>query len=61
MNSWSINQTAFKELLKHPYLNYDAVKCIFGFRNKSDSVLVSEAISCVPDSLQQNLKPYLIH
>ena len=56
---WSINETEFKELLKHPYLDYDAVKCIFGFRNKSDSVLVSQALTCVSDSLKLKLKPYL--
>ncbi len=55
----SINQSEFKELLKHPYLDYEAVKCIFGFKNKSDSVSVNQALSCVSDSLKPKLKPYL--
>lgn len=55
----SINQSEFKQLLKHPYLNYDAVKCIFGFRNKSDSVTAQQAISCVTDSLKPKLINYL--
>ena len=56
----SINLSEFKQLLKHPYLNYEAVKCIFGFRNKSDSVSVDQAVNCVQDSLKSKLKPYLI-
>ena len=55
----SINQSEFKQLLKHPYLNYDAVKCIFGFRNKSDSVTFEQAVSCVADSLKPKLINYL--
>lgn len=61
MKLWSINNLEFKALLKHPYLNYDAVKCIFGFRNKSDSVSVNQALTCVSDSLHFKLKPYLSH
>lgn len=56
----SVNKTEFKEMLKHPYLDYNAVKCIFGFRNKSDSVSVQEAITCVADSIKYKLEPYLI-
>jgi DNA uptake protein ComE-like DNA-binding protein len=58
-----INRATFKELLAHPYLDYDQVKAIARFRDRR-GVLVSPgelwAAGVLADSLWRFLSPYLI-
>ncbi len=57
-----INHASFKQLLAHPYLNYDQVKAIFNYRRKFgrldhlQQLEYSEAFT--PDNLER-LRPYI--
>lgn len=57
-----INRLSFKELLKHPYLNYEYVKQIVKFRESKGFIKDSKALQEVtgmPDKELQKLLPYL--
>jgi competence ComEA-like helix-hairpin-helix protein len=58
-----VNQASFKELLAHPYLEYEQVKAIARFRDRKgllDSPGQLLAAGVLPDSLWFRLSPYLI-
>lgn len=57
-----INHLTFKELLKHPYLEFEHVKAICNYREKKGPINSPEDLwtaGILPDSLQQILSPYL--
>lgn len=63
--NWSklnINQLEFKELLRHPYLNYNQVQVIVNLRNKKGDITSLNELSIfdefTPDDISR-LKPYL--
>ena len=58
-----VNKATFKELLAHPYLEYEHVKAIARFRDKrgylaSPSILWEAGI--LPDSIRKGLRHYLV-
>ena len=58
-----INTATFKELLAHPYLEYDQVKAIARFRDKKGMLVSPEelwAAGVLADSLRLCLSQYLI-
>ncbi len=57
-----LNKATFKELLKHPYLEYEYVKNIFNFRQKFggfNQVKDLQKNQLVPDSVFVKVAPYL--
>jgi DNA uptake protein ComE-like DNA-binding protein len=57
-----INQVEFKDLLRHPYFDYELVKCIFNFRQKKKIIKSVEELGnleCINDSLFSKIKPYM--
>jgi DNA uptake protein ComE-like DNA-binding protein len=57
-----INNATFSELLRHPYLNIDAVKAIVNYRNRNGpfhSVGELQTTNVVSDSLFRLIRPYL--
>ncbi len=57
-----INFAEFKELLKHPYLNYEDTKAILNYRNKHGSYTNLEVLKIkelVTETVFQKIKPYL--
>jgi competence ComEA-like helix-hairpin-helix protein len=62
LNKMDVNRASFRELLAHPYLEYDHVKSMCRFR-ESKGILHSPgelwAAGALPDSLRVKLLPYL--
>jgi len=59
----NLNSATFKELLAHPYLDYDQVKAISRFRDRRgmlDSPGELWAAGVLPDSLWSKLSHYLV-
>jgi len=57
-----INQDEFREMLRHPYLEYEHVKAICNFRERKGTINSPEELwnaGILPDSLQKKLIPYL--
>ena len=57
-----INQLEFKEMLKHPYLNYKQVKAIFDLRNRKGKIQSIGELSFLDEFTSgdiERLKPYL--
>ncbi len=57
-----LNKATFKELLKHPYLEYEYVKNIFNFKQKFggfNQVKDLQKNQLVPDSVFVKIAPYL--
>jgi len=57
-----INDLTFKELLKHPYLEFEHVKAICNYREKNGpygNPLDLWTAGILPDSLKEKLSPYL--
>ena len=57
-----LNKATFKELLKHPYLEYEDVKNIFNFKQKFggyNQVKNLQKHQLVPDSVFVKIAPYL--
>ena len=63
--NWSklkINQLEFKELLRHPYLNYSQVQVIINLRNKKGDITSINELSIFDEFTHDDisrLKPYL--
>jgi predicted DNA-binding helix-hairpin-helix protein len=58
----SINQVEFKKLLRHPYFDYELVKCIFNFKRKRKNIRnlgEIRSLECISDSLFFKIKPYV--
>ena len=58
-----INEMDFKELLKHPYLNYQQVKAIFSLRDRKGKIQSLNELSFLDEFTSsdiERLKPYLI-
>lgn len=58
----NINTVGFKELLRHPYLDYENVKLIVNYRDKNGPIDMPEVLwrnSVLSDSLKVKLLPYL--
>ncbi|MFO7616631.1 MAG: helix-hairpin-helix domain-containing protein [Bacteroidales bacterium] len=58
----NVNEAAFRDLLRHPYLEYEQVKAICNYRDRKGEVSnLSElwTAGVLPDSLQKWLEPYL--
>lgn len=58
----NINTCGFKELLKHPYLDYDAVKLLVQYRDRIGPISSPSKIwkdSILPENVQAKLMPYL--
>ena len=58
----NLNTASFKELLRHPYLEYDDVKRIVNYRDKHhpiDSLSVLFSIEGLPPELVRRVLPYL--
>jgi competence ComEA-like helix-hairpin-helix protein len=58
-----LNTATFKELLHHPYLEYDDVKRIVNYRDKHhpiDSLNALFDIEGLPQELVRRIKPYLM-
>ncbi len=58
----NLNTASFKELLRHPYLEYDDVKRIVNYRDKHhpiDSLDVLFSIEGLPPELVSRILPYL--
>jgi DNA uptake protein ComE-like DNA-binding protein len=57
-----LNTVEFKELLKHPYLEYYLVKSIFDYKNKNgqyDSVAELRKVNLIYKELYEKISPYL--
>ncbi|MCK9325594.1 MAG: helix-hairpin-helix domain-containing protein [Bacteroidales bacterium] len=58
----NVNLAAFKDLLRHPYLDFEQVKAICNYRDRKGGIgELSElwTAGVLPDSLQKWLEPYL--
>jgi len=58
----NINQVEFKELLKHPYLDYEMVKEIFNYKRKVKQIRDIEALRSskgINNKTFARIKPYL--
>jgi len=58
----NLNNTEFKEMLKHPYLSYDVVKSIFNYKSKEGSFInVKDLIvkQVIDSLLYLKVEPYL--
>ena len=58
----SINHLPFKELLRHPYLNFEQVKAIFNLRNSVGKLQYLEQLSNLPEFTSEDierLRPYI--
>ncbi len=62
LKKMDVNRATFKELLAHPYLDYEQVKALCRFRDRK-GILSSPgelwAAGVLADSLQEKLLPYL--
>jgi len=59
----NINEVTFKELLRHPYFDYEVVKSIFNYKDEKITIVnISElrSIETISDSLFITISPYLI-
>ncbi len=59
----NLNETSFKELLSHPYLNYEEVKGIKNFLQKKGSISDAETLIKVTNKSQEDawkLIPYVL-
>ncbi len=57
-----LNRATFRELLSHPYLEYDDVKSLVNFRDAEDSIHSFRELQInhiLPDSLLLRIRPYL--
>ena len=57
-----INNTGFKDLLSHPYLEFYIVKSIFNYKDavgKFDSIAELKQIDLIYDQLYNKIEPYL--
>ena len=62
VNQMKINKLDFKSLIRHPYLNYEQVKCIFNHRNKYGKLTSLMQLSTEPAFTADDLKrlePYI--
>jgi DNA uptake protein ComE-like DNA-binding protein len=58
----NINHVEFKDLLRHPYFDYDLVKCVFNYRRITKNISnIAElrSLECISDSLFLKIKPYV--
>ena len=56
----SVNHSSFKEVLKHPYLNYKQVKKIFSMKRYGNKIASFSQMSVEVDSLNPLLEHYLL-
>jgi competence ComEA-like helix-hairpin-helix protein len=57
-----LDSATFRELLRHPYLNYEQVKALVNYRDFSGGIGSSRKLmdnSILPDSILQRVLPYL--
>lgn len=57
-----VNSFTFKELLRHPYLDYEQVKSLVNYRDRHGSFLMIETLSTagvLPDSVWTRIRHYL--
>ena len=57
-----INESSFKELVRHPYISYDLAKHIFNLRTKTDTTMLPEIIfekGYILEEGFKKLEPYL--
>ena len=57
-----LNRATFSELLRHPYLEYDNVKSLVGYRDFRDTIRSFRELQInhiLPDSLLTRIRPYL--
>jgi competence ComEA-like helix-hairpin-helix protein len=62
LRKMDLNQTTFKEMLKHPYFEYNLVKAIFSYKDKIkayDSVGQLRKMPVMYDELYDKIEPYL--
>ncbi len=62
INKIDLNQASFKDLLRHPYLEYYMVKAIAEYRQRHHGIKGVEELKMLPlmyDELYVKLKPYL--
>ena len=58
----NLNTVEFKELLRHPYLEYYLVKSIFDYKNKNgtyDSIAELRKVNLIYKELYEKISPYL--
>jgi DNA uptake protein ComE-like DNA-binding protein len=58
-----VNRASFGELLRHPYLDINAVKAIMNYRKKSGlfhSIDEIKSVNVVGDSIYSIIRPYLV-
>jgi hypothetical protein len=57
-----LNRATFRELLRHPYLEYEDVKSLFSYRDFADTIRSFGELQInhiLPDSLLLRIRPYL--
>ena len=62
MDQLHINSDAFRDLLRHPYLEYEHVKALFRYIDSKGAIESAEEIrqnSLLPDSTLDRIAPYL--
>jgi DNA uptake protein ComE-like DNA-binding protein len=58
----NVNEAPFKELLRHPYLDFDQVKALCNYRDRKGEIYnLSElwTAGILPDTLEKWIEPYL--
>jgi competence protein ComEA len=58
----NINTATFRQLLSHPYLDYEKVKAVVRFRDRKGTFRSPDELwakGVLPDSLKRKLEPYL--
>ena len=55
----NINTSAFRDLLRHPYLDYDDVKKIVNHREKRGLITSWESLCEIIGKKNERLKPYV--
>lgn len=55
----NVNTSAFRDLLRHPYLDYDDVKKIVNYREKRGIITSWDSLCEIIGRKNENLKPYV--
>lgn len=59
----AVNQAEFRQLLRHPYLDYETVKDIFNYRQGSGPVLNADSLKKIIayDPMFEKIKAYIVY
>jgi DNA uptake protein ComE-like DNA-binding protein len=59
----AVNRAEFKQLLRHPYLDYETVKDIFNYRQRSGPILNADSLRKVIayDPMFEKISPYILY